>query len=98
MNQKNQERLLKVLISPHVSEKSVLVTGQHVFEVLPDTTKSEIKSAVKNQFNVGIKAVRICNVKGKTTRFRQVRGRCKNWKKAYVTLIPGNEIDITLGE
>lgn len=98
MTQKNRERLLKVLIGSHVSEKSVLITGQHVFEVLPDTTKLEIKAAVKNQFNVTVKSVRICNVKGKATRFRQVHGRRKNWKKAYVTLIPGNEIDIALGE
>ncbi|WP_304985989.1 50S ribosomal protein L23 [Coxiella-like endosymbiont] len=90
----NQERLLKILMAAHVSEKSALISGQHVFEVTPGATKSQIKSAVENQFNVVVKVVRICNVKGKTTRFRQVRGQRKNWKKAYITLVPGNEIDI----
>lgn len=94
----NQERLLKILMAAHVSEKSALISGQHVFQVTADATKSEIKSAVENQFNVAVKAVRICNVKGKATRFRQVHGRRKNWKKAYVTLVPGNEIDIAAGE
>lgn len=90
----NQARLLKVLIGHHVSEKSALFTGQHMFEVLPNATKSEIKASVENQFNVTVKAVRICNVKGKATRFRKVQGQRKNWKKAYVTLVSGNEIDI----
>lgn len=94
----NCERLLKVLVTPHVSEKSALVVGQYMFEVSSNATKSEIKAAVESQFNVTVKAVRTCKVKGKATRFRQVRGRRKNWKKAYVTLVPGNEIDIAVGE
>ena len=94
----NRERLLKILVAPYVSEKSALITGQHMFEVSPDATKSEIKAAIENQFNVMVKAVRICNVKGKTTRFRRVRGRRKNWKKAYVILASGNEINIAASE
>lgn len=94
----NHERLLKVLITPHVSEKSSLIVGRYVFEVSSDATKSKIKTAVENQFNVTVKAVRTCRVKGKTTRFRQVRGQRKDWKKAYITLVSGNEIDITMGE
>lgn len=89
-----KERLLKVLMGHYVSEKSALFTGQHIFKVLPNATKSEIKASVGNQFNVTVKAVRVCNVKGKTTRFRKVRSQRKNWKKAYVTLVSGNEIDI----
>lgn len=94
----NQERLLKILMAPHVSEKSTLVSGQYVFQVMVDATKLEIKMAVESQFNVTVKSVHTCNVKGKTTRFRQVPGRRKDWKKAYVKLLPGNEIDIAVGE
>ncbi|AJC50425.1 50S ribosomal protein L23 [Coxiella endosymbiont of Amblyomma americanum] len=94
----NQARLLEVLITPRVSEKSALVMGQYVFEVSPDAIKSEIRAAVERQFNVTVKAVRICNVKGKVTRFRQIRGRHRNWKKAYVTLVSGDEVDITSGD
>lgn len=94
----NEERLFKILLAPHISEKGTLTTGQYVFEVMPDATKPEIKRAVEKQFNVTVKSVRTCNVKGKTTRFRQVRGRRKNRKKAYVMLVPGSEIDIAAGE
>lgn len=93
----SEERFLKILLAPHFSEKSALIIGQYVFEVAPDATKLEIKRAVANQFNVTIKSVRTCNMKGKTTRFRQVRGRRKSWKKAYVMLAPGNEIHIAAG-
>ena len=94
----NEERLLNILLAPHVSEKSASVTGQYAFKVLPSATKPEIKRAVENQFNVTVRSVRIVNMKGKNTRFQQVRGRRKNWKKAYVTLVPGSEIDIAAGE
>ena len=94
----NEERLFKILLAPRISEKSTLVTGQYVFAVLSNATKLDIKQAVENRFDVTVKSVHTCNVKGKTTRFRQVRGRRKNWKKAYVMLAPGSEIDITSGE
>ncbi|PMB54827.1 50S ribosomal protein L23 [Coxiella endosymbiont of Rhipicephalus microplus] len=94
----NQERLLKILIAVRVSEKSSLISGQYIFKVIPGATKSEIKSTVENQFNVVVKTVHISNIKGKAIRFRKVRGRRKNWKKAYVTLVPGNEINIVTGE
>lgn len=91
-----KERLLKILLSPHISEKGTLVEKQYVFEVARDAVKSEIKWAVESQFGVTVKSVRVCNVKGKTMRFRQIYGRRKNWKKAYVTLMPGSEIDIAV--
>lgn len=94
----NEERLFKILLAPYISEKGALTTGQYVFELIPEATKPEIKRAIEKQFNVTVKSVRTCNVKGKTTRFRQVRGRRKNWKKAYVMLAPGSEIDIAAGE
>lgn len=89
-----EERLLKILLSPHISEKGTLVENQYVFEVARDAIKSEIKWAVESQFSVSVKSVRVCNVKGKTIRFRQICGRRKSWKKAYVTLMPGSKIDI----
>lgn len=90
----SEERLLKILLAPHISEKGTLTEKQYVFEVTRDAIKPEIKWAVESQFGVIVKSVRVCNVKGKTTRFRQIRGRRKNWKKAYLTLMPGSEIDI----
>ena len=94
----NEERLFKVLLAPRISEKSTLVIGQYVFEVFSDATKLEIKRAVENRFDVAVRSVHTCNVKGKKTRFRQVCGRRKNWKKAYVVLAPGSKIDIASGE
>ncbi len=92
----NQERLLKVLLSPHVSEKSTRVGDAHnqvVFKVTADATKSEIRSAVEKLFNVKVKSVSTVTVKGKTKRFGRLTGRRPGWKKAYVTLMPGNDID-----
>lgn len=93
-----EERLLNILLSPYISEKGTSMEKQYVFEVARDAIKSEIKWAVENQFNVDVKSVHVCNVKGKTIRFRQIRGRRKNWKKAYVTLMPGSKIDIAASE
>ena len=94
----NEERLLKILLAPHISQKGTLTEKQYVFEVARDAVKPEIKWAVESQFSVIVKSIRVCNVKGKATRFRQIRGRHKNWKKAYVTLMPGSEIDIAANE
>ncbi|MFW0093463.1 MAG: 50S ribosomal protein L23 [Coxiella-like endosymbiont] len=89
-----EERLLKILLSPRISEKGTLIENQYVFEVAHDAIKPEIKWAVESQFGVIVKSIRVCNVKGKAMRFRKIRGRRKNWKKAYVMLMPGSEIDI----
>lgn len=97
----NQERLMKVLVAPHVSEKATAVAddlNQHVFQVLPDATKTEIKRAVKMLFNVEVATVRMMNVKGKHKRFGGGLGRRSGWKKAYVTLLPGHDIDFSGGE
>jgi len=97
----NQERLLKVLLAPHVSEKSTTVAdsvNQHVFRVLPDATKSEVAKAIQLLFKVEVATVRVMNVKGKHKRFGSRLGRRSNWKKAYVTLKPGNDIDLSGGE
>jgi large subunit ribosomal protein L23 len=92
----NQERLLQVLVSPVVSEKSTRVADRHnqvVFKVLPNARKLEIKHAVERLFKVEVSSVRTANVKGKRKMFMRMMGRRPDWKKAYVTLKPGHEID-----
>jgi large subunit ribosomal protein L23 len=92
----NQERLMKVLLSPVVSEKSSRVADanrQFVFKVLPGASKPEIRDAVELMFDVKVKGVQVANVQGKSKRFGQTMGRRINWKKAYVTLAEGHDID-----
>jgi large subunit ribosomal protein L23 len=96
----NKERLLKVLLSPLVSEKSTNLadnTKHYAFKVVPDATKPEIKAAVKELFKVEVKNVRVINVKGKKKRHGAIMGRRADWKKAYVKLMPGNDIDFGAG-
>lgn len=91
----NQERLMKVLVGPHTSEKSNVVAEKHnqvVFKVLPSATKQEIKHAVELMFKVQVDSVSTANVKGKTRRFGQITGRRNDWKKAYVSLAEGQDI------
>lgn len=97
----NQERLLKVLLAPHISEKSTVIAesnGQYVFRVVNDASKPEIKAAVEQLFNVAVDSVRVSSVKGKVKRFGQRFGRRGDWKKAYVTLQEGQSIDLAGGE
>ncbi|NOY65922.1 MAG: 50S ribosomal protein L23 [Gammaproteobacteria bacterium] len=92
----SQERIMKVLLAPHVSEKTTRAAdtaNQVVFRVLPDASKPEIKKAVEMLFEVKVVAVQTANVKGKLKRFGQSIGRRKNWKKAYVQLAEGQDID-----
>jgi large subunit ribosomal protein L23 len=92
----NQERLMKVLLSPVVSEKSSRVADanrQFVVKVLPGASKPEIRDAVELMFDVKVKGVQVANVQGKAKRFGQTMGRRVNWKKAYVTLAEGHDID-----
>ena len=92
----SQERLMKVLLAPHVSEKTARIadaSNQIAFKVVKDATKPEIKSAVELMFDVKVKSVSVTNMKGKQKRFGRILGRQKNWKKAYVTLEPGQDID-----
>jgi large subunit ribosomal protein L23 len=91
-----EERLLSVIVSPIVSEKSTFVgdkNNQAVFEVRRDATKPEIKAAVELMFKTKVDAVTVSNVKGKERRFGRVLGRKRNWKKAYVRLAAGQEIN-----
>lgn len=96
----NQERLLQVLRAPLVSEKSTVVSdanNQVVFEVATDAAKPEIKAAVESLFKVKVTGVTTLNVKGKTKRFRGRPGKRSGWKKAYVSLAEGEELDFLGG-
>ncbi len=91
-----KERLMKVLLAPHISEKSTTVADanqQFVFKVVPDANKVEIKKAVELMFDVKVDSVQVSNVKGKQKRFGQRNGRRADWKKAYVKLQPGQDLD-----
>ena len=97
----NRERLMTILLSPHVSEKSTLLADKHrqfVFRVRGDASKPEIKKAVEQMFKVEVEAVQALNVKGKRKTFGRVRGYQSGWKKAYVRLKPGHDIDFLAGE
>ena len=90
------ERLLTLLLAPTISEKATHIADQHsqvVFRVVQDATKPEVKAAVELLFKVDVEAVRIANVKGKAKRFGAYSGRRRHWKKAYVSLKPGQEIN-----
>jgi large subunit ribosomal protein L23 len=90
-----------VLIAPQVSEKSTFVgekNNQFIFRVMPDATKPEIKAAVELMFKVDVVGVQTSNVKGKEKRFGRFVGRRRNWKKAFVSLKPGQEINLAAGE
>ncbi|MBT9540796.1 50S ribosomal protein L23 [Thiobacillus sp.] len=96
-----QERLLKVILAPVISEKSTRLAdklNQVVFRVLPDATKQEIGAAVADLFKVEVVGVQVLNVKGKVKRSGRVTGRRDNWKKAYVTLKQGQDIDFASGQ
>jgi large subunit ribosomal protein L23 len=94
------ERLHQIILAPVVSEKSTRAAEKHnqaVFKVLRDARKPEIKAAVEKLFNVKVEAIRTLNVKGKTKRFGASMGVRSDWKKAYVTLAEGQEIDFLGG-
>ncbi len=96
----NQERLMQVLLAPQVSEKATYVADKNeqvIFRVAPDATKPEVKAAVELLFKVAVESVQISNVKGKQKRFGRFMGSRKNWKKAYVCLKPGQEINFVDG-
>ena len=92
----NKDRLMQVLVSPVISEKSTLAAdqgGQVVFKVAKDASKPEIRRAVELLFEVEVDQVRVLNANGKRKRFGALQGRRADWKKAYVKLKPGHDID-----
>jgi len=95
----NAEHLYAVIVAPHLSEKSTLVAdlnNQAVFKVAVGATKPEIKKAVEKLFKVEVESVRVLNVKGKVKRNRFGLVSKPSWKKAYVTLKEGQDIDYTV--
>lgn len=95
-----KERHYQVLLAPVISEKSTMLGEKRntvVFKVAPDAQKPEIKAAVEGLFNVRVAHVRVINVKGKNKRFGRFSGRRADTRKAYITLAPGQELDLFMG-
>ncbi len=93
----NKERLMTVLIQPHVSEKASTITeksNQYVFRVRSDASKSEVKQAVELMFEVKVEGINLLNKPGKTRKFKNVAGKRNGYKKAYVRLQAGQTIDL----
>jgi large subunit ribosomal protein L23 len=93
----DEGRLMQVLVAPIVSEKATMIAEKSnavTFKVLQDATKPEIKAAVELMFKVEVKGVSVVNIKGKTKRFGKSTGRRDNLRKAYVRLMPGQELNI----
>ena len=92
----NSERLAVVLLAPVISEKATQIGEKHnqiIFKVIADATKPEVKAAVEAMWKVEVDSVQIANVGGKTKRFGRFTGRRRGWKKAYVCLKAGQEIN-----
>ena len=101
MKKYSSERLMNVVLAPVVSEKSTFVADknrQYVFRVADDATKLQIKAAVELMFKTKVDGVTVLNVKGKQRRFGRVIGRKRSWKKAYVRLAEGQEINFAATE
>ena len=97
----SQERLMQVILAPQVSEKATYIAEKHnqiIFRVVQDATKAEIKAAVELMWkaqNIEVKNVQVTNIKGKEKRFGRFMGRRSNWKKAYVRIKNGQEINFS---
>jgi large subunit ribosomal protein L23 len=97
----NQERLYTILLEPHFSEKVAIMgdrSNQYGFKVAKDATKDEIKQAVEHLFKVTVENVSTMNVKGKVKRTVRGPSRSKSWKKAYVRVAEGQEIDFMVSD
>jgi large subunit ribosomal protein L23 len=92
----NPARLMQILIAPHISEKALRLADNHrqfVFKVVQDATKPEIKAAIEYLFSVKVESVQVARVKGKRKNFGRRPGKRANWKKAYVGLKEGYDIN-----
>jgi large subunit ribosomal protein L23 len=97
----NPERVFIVLREPHISEKVSILgdkANQYAFKVAVDATKAEIREAVETLFKVDVKKVTTANVKGKVKRNARGVTRKKNWKKAYITVAEGQELDYMVAD
>ncbi len=94
----DEGRLMQVLVAPIVSEKATMIAEKSnavTFKVLQDATKHEIKAAVELMFKVQVKGISVLNTKGKSKRFGKSMGRRASVRKAYVTLMPGQELNLS---
>ena len=92
----DRERLMQVLLGPHVSEKATSLadgSNQVVFKVRPDATKRDIRRAVELLFEVKVERVSVVQMPSKAKRFGTSSGKRGAWKKAYVRLAPGSDIN-----
>ena len=97
----NAAQLMNIVLAPVVSEKSTFVADknrQYVFRVADDATKPQIKAAIELMFKTKVDGVTVLNVRGKERRFGRLTGRRRNWKKAYVRLAEGQEINFAATE
>ena len=97
----NQERIYQVLMGPHISEKATVsaeLGNQVVFRVATNATKLEVKKAVEKLFKVNVENVSTVNVKGKAKRNRYGVAKKPDWKKAYVRVALGQDIDFALAD
>lgn len=93
----NEQRLYQVILGPCTTEKSVRIADknrQMAFKIAIDATKTEVKAAIQQLFSVVVKSVRVVNVHGKKKNFKQQEGRRSDWKKAYVSLAEGHDINL----
>jgi len=99
IDKKVADKSLQSVLSPHVTEKATMVAdklNQVIFKVRKDATKMQVKEAIEAMFKVDVKAVNLLNVKGKTKRAsRNSMGKRADWKKAYVSIQTGQEINFT---
>jgi len=96
-----EERLLQIILAPVISEKATMLADkreQVILRVATSATKPEIKAAVELLFKVQVKGVTVSNVKGKTKKFGRFMGARSSWKKAFVCLKPGQELNFAAGE
>ncbi|MCH7743374.1 MAG: 50S ribosomal protein L23 [Proteobacteria bacterium] len=94
----NQERMYKVLLGAHISEKATIIadeTNQFAFKVAKDATRPEIKEAVEKIYGVSVRGVTVLNVKGKVKKNARGVSKKPSWKKAYVRLDEGHDIDFS---
>ncbi|MFC0269014.1 50S ribosomal protein L23 [Kushneria aurantia] len=91
----NQERVFKVLLGPHMTEKAAFAAerNQYVFKVAGDATKPEIKKAVEALFEKKVDSVQVLNMKGKVKRSARGEGHRNGYRKAYVTLAAGETLE-----
>jgi large subunit ribosomal protein L23 len=92
----NREQLMSVLIAPHVTEKTSLAMqnhNQYTFRVRREASKTDVRKAIELMFGVKVTGVQVVNEPGKVRRFGRTVGRTQDWKKAYVSLSPGQTID-----